>query len=43
MDEGQWIEEGPPEKIFTNPAEERSRQFFGACIVKPLNETVQGL
>jgi len=28
MDEGQWIEEGPPEEIFTNPAEERSRQFL---------------
>ena len=28
MDEGKWIEEGPPEKIFTNPEEERSRQFL---------------
>ncbi len=28
MDEGQWIEEGPPEEIFTNPKEDRSRQFL---------------
>ena len=28
MDEGKWIEEGPPEEIFTNPKEERSRQFL---------------
>jgi len=28
MDEGQWIEEGPPDEIFTNPAEERSKQFL---------------
>jgi len=28
MDEGQWVEEGPPDQIFTNPAEERSRQFL---------------
>jgi ABC-type polar amino acid transport system ATPase subunit len=28
MDEGQWIEEGPPDEIFTNPAEERYRQFL---------------
>jgi ABC-type polar amino acid transport system ATPase subunit len=28
MDEGKWIEEGPPEEIFTNPTEERSRQFL---------------
>ena len=28
MDEGQWIEEGPPEEIFTNPSEDRSKQFL---------------
>ncbi len=28
MDEGQWIEDGAPEEIFTNPKEERSRQFL---------------
>jgi ABC-type polar amino acid transport system ATPase subunit len=28
MDEGQWIEEGPPNAIFSNPVEERSRQFL---------------
>jgi ABC-type polar amino acid transport system ATPase subunit len=28
MDEGQWIEEGPPAEIFTHPKQERSRQFL---------------
>ena len=28
MDGGNWIEEGPPEEIFTNPKEERSRLFL---------------
>ncbi|WP_457553148.1 amino acid ABC transporter ATP-binding protein [Desulfobacula sp.] len=28
MDEGNWIEEGPPEKIFNNPDHERTRQFL---------------
>lgn len=28
MDEGNWIEEGPPEEIFTNPKHERSRRFL---------------
>ncbi len=28
MDSGNWIEEGPPEEIFTNPQHERSRQFL---------------
>ncbi len=28
MDEGQWIEEGPPDQIFSNPAEERSKRFL---------------
>jgi ABC-type polar amino acid transport system ATPase subunit len=28
MDGGNWIEEGPPEEIFTNPKKERSRQFL---------------
>jgi ABC-type polar amino acid transport system ATPase subunit len=28
MDEGQWIEEGPPDEIFTNPREDRSKQFL---------------
>ena len=28
MDEGIWIEEGPPEKIFNNPEHERTRQFL---------------
>lgn len=28
MDGGGWVEEGPPEDIFTNPQEERSRKFL---------------
>jgi ABC-type polar amino acid transport system ATPase subunit len=28
MDEGQWVEEGPPDEIFTNPGEDRSKQFL---------------
>jgi ABC-type polar amino acid transport system ATPase subunit len=28
MESGVWIEQGPPEEIFTNPKEERSRQFL---------------
>jgi len=28
MDEGNWIEEGPPETIFTHPKHSRSRQFL---------------
>lgn len=28
MDEGQIIEEGPPEVIFSDSKEERTRQFF---------------
>ncbi len=28
MDEGNWIEEGPPEIIFNNPKHERTRQFL---------------
>ena len=28
MDGGNWIEEGPPEKIFNNPEQERTRQFL---------------
>ncbi len=28
MDGGDWIEEGPPEQIFSNPQHERSRQFL---------------
>jgi ABC-type polar amino acid transport system ATPase subunit len=28
MDDGNWVEEGPPEEMFTNPKEERSRQFL---------------
>ena len=28
MDEGVWIEEGTPEKIFNNPDQERTRQFL---------------
>jgi len=28
MDGGKWIEEGPPEEIFTHPKEPRSRQFL---------------
>jgi ABC-type polar amino acid transport system ATPase subunit len=28
MDEGQIIEEGPPELIFSDPREERTRQFL---------------
>ena len=28
MDDGNWVEEGPPEEMFTNPKEERSKQFL---------------
>ncbi len=28
MDEGNWVEEGTPEEIFTNPKEQRSKQFL---------------
>ncbi|MCP4690277.1 MAG: amino acid ABC transporter ATP-binding protein [Desulfobacterales bacterium] len=28
MDEGKWIEEGPPEQIFVNPRHERSKLFL---------------
>jgi len=28
MDEGKWIEEGVPEKIFSNPEKQRTRQFL---------------
>ena len=28
MDDGQWVEQGPPDEIFTNPEEERTRQFL---------------
>ena len=28
MDDGQWIEQGPPGGIFTNPVKERSKQFL---------------
>jgi ABC-type polar amino acid transport system ATPase subunit len=28
MDNGNWIEEGPPDKIFNNPEQERTRQFL---------------
>ena len=28
MDEGQWVEEGPADEIFTNPREDRSKQFL---------------
>jgi ABC-type polar amino acid transport system ATPase subunit len=28
MDEGQWIEEGPPAEIFSNPVQDRSKQFL---------------
>jgi ABC-type polar amino acid transport system ATPase subunit len=28
MDGGEWIEQGPPEEIFTNPKEQRSKQFL---------------
>ncbi len=30
MDDGRVVEEGPPERLFTNPAEERTRRFLGA-------------
>ena len=28
MADGQWAEEGPPAELFTNPKEERTRQFL---------------
>ena len=28
MDEGRWIESGPPDVIFKNPKEERTRKFL---------------
>jgi ABC-type polar amino acid transport system ATPase subunit len=30
MDEGQVIEEAPPEQLFTAPAHERTRRFLSA-------------
>jgi ABC-type polar amino acid transport system ATPase subunit len=30
MDEGRVIEEAPPEALFENPAEERTRRFLAA-------------
>jgi polar amino acid transport system ATP-binding protein len=32
MDDGRIIEEGPPEHFFTNPTEERTRQFLAAIL-----------
>jgi L-cystine transport system ATP-binding protein len=32
MDEGYVIEEGTPEKIFTNPKEKRTKQFLERII-----------
>lgn len=32
MDEGRVVEEGPPERIFQNPTEERTRQFLRAVV-----------
>ncbi len=28
MDGGNWVEEGPPEKIFNNPEQERTKRFL---------------
>jgi ABC-type polar amino acid transport system ATPase subunit len=28
MDGGNWVEEGPPQKIFNNPEKERTRSFL---------------
>ncbi len=33
MDNGKWIEEGPPERIFTNPRHERSKMFLSHILV----------
>ncbi len=30
MDEGQIVEEGPPEQLFNAPEHDRTRRFFGA-------------
>jgi ABC-type polar amino acid transport system ATPase subunit len=35
MDGGNWVEEGTPEEMFTNPKEERSKQFL-AHILKDI-------
>jgi ABC-type polar amino acid transport system ATPase subunit len=32
MDEGRLIEEGPPEKLFSRPASERTRQFLAKVL-----------
>ena len=32
MDEGQIIEEGPPEQIFMSPRQERTRQFLSKVL-----------
>jgi ABC-type polar amino acid transport system ATPase subunit len=32
LDAGQIIEEGPPEEIFCNPREERTKQFMGQIL-----------
>ena len=37
MDGGNWIEEGPPEEIFTHPKEQRSRQFLSHILGDNIN------
>jgi ABC-type polar amino acid transport system ATPase subunit len=32
MDEGQVVEEGPPEKLFTSPQQERTRVFLSKVL-----------
>jgi polar amino acid transport system ATP-binding protein len=32
MDEGQIIEEAPPEKLFTNPSHERTKRFLSKIL-----------
>lgn len=29
MDDGRWVESGPPDQIFKNPKEQRTRTFLG--------------
>lgn len=40
MDEGVVVEEGPPEEIFSNPKEERTRQFLSRIISLEPNYTI---
>jgi polar amino acid transport system ATP-binding protein len=37
MDQGQIVEQGTPQEIFSNPREERTRSFFSKVIEPAFN------